>query len=133
MKFKAWIFYALILILLGGAEFSFGQKRLRKESSKQLEKKDLIQAEKYFIEGVKYFILDDHAKAYVFFQKSLEINQDNAASHFKIAQILTRGEDYDKALMHILKALELSPQNEFYYVQAVDIYTKKGSLDEAAN
>jgi len=34
--------------------------------------------------------------------------------------------------MHILKALELSPQNEFYYVQAVDIYTKKGSLDEAA-
>lgn len=119
----------LILFYLFGISFSFAQKDKRKDES---EEKDVVKAEYYFIEGEKYFILDDYAKAYVLFQKSLEYDDENAASYFKIAQVLIKSGELDKALAYARKAREMDPDNKYYYLINAEVLTKMSNFAEAA-
>ena len=135
MKVRLVISTLLTFLLI----FALNLDGLAQKSKKEKNKKkyvvtdlDRTQAEKYFIEGEKYFILEDYAKAYVFFQRSLEIQPDNGASHYKIAQILVKGQDYDKALANALQAIDIDPQNKYYYLITTDIYTKQSNFKEAA-
>ena len=50
------------------------------------------EAEFYFTEGEKFFILEDYAKALTYYQKTLEIAPENATVHYKIAEVLTQNE-----------------------------------------
>ena len=68
-------------------------------------------------------MIEDYSKALIFFQKSLELNPENSACHYKVAQILMLGEDYDQALIYASKALQLDPNNKYYYLQNAEIYT----------
>ena len=60
----------------------------------------LREAEFYFTEGEKFFILEDYAKALVYYQRALDINPENGTIHYKIADVLaksTKQEDLLKA------------------------------------
>ncbi len=116
---------SLILLLFAGNGFVFGQK-------KKTSDKDLREAEFYFTEGEKYYILEDYAKALVLFQKSLDINADNATVYFKIGQIYAQGSELDKALSNAKKAVELDGENKYFYVLLADIYTQMGNFPDAA-
>jgi len=105
------------------------QKSKRKKRS---EDSKLREAEFYFTEGEKYFILEDYAKALALFQKSLEVNSDNATLHYKIAQIHNEGDNLDKALISINEALSLDNENKYFYVLAADINTQRGDFQTAA-
>lgn len=121
----------LLLFFFIGHFSAIAQKDKRKKSSES-SRSDMAKAEYYFIEGEKYFILDDYAKSFVLFQKSLEYNDENAASYYKLADILTKGGELDKALGYAQKALELDPDNKYYYLKNAEIYTKKSNFSEAA-
>lgn len=97
-----------------------------------LSKDDLMQAEYFFVEGEKYFILDKYAKAVEFFKESLKFNPSNAGSNFKIAQSLYELEDNEQALVYALKAKNLNPENKYYYILLADIYTQVSNYKEAA-
>lgn len=95
----------------------------------------LREAEFYFTEGEKFFILEDYAKALLYFQRSLEINPDNATVHFKIAEVLSRSnkqEDLLKASFSIENALKLEKKNKFFYLLAANIYGSLTKFDKAA-
>ena len=130
---SAFIFVLLtaFLVLAPDSEI-MAQKRSKKKVVVEINEMDRFQAEKYFIEGEKYYILEDYAKAYVFFQKSLDIIPDKAACHFKIADILRIGEDYEKAILSAIKAMELDPNNKYYYIITAEIYGKMGNHKAAA-
>jgi len=123
---------ALFVLALPQNEIDAQVLKRGKNKQSKINAINKTQAEKYFVEGEKYFILEDYAKAYVFFQKSLEISPDNAAAHFKIAQILIKGGDYDKALSHALKALDINPENKYYHLITAEVYTKQSNLKDAA-
>lgn len=106
-----------------------GQKTKDKDN---ISESRLREAEFYFTEGEKYYILEDYAKALVLFQKSLEIAPNNATIYFKIAQILAQGNELEKALAHIKEALSLEKDNKYFYVLAADLYTQMGDFGRAA-
>lgn len=93
------------------------------------------EAEFYFTEGEKYFILEDYAKALLYYQKSLEVDANNATVHYKIAEVLSRSQRQDdvlKASISIENALRLETKNKYFYLLAVNIYNTLARFDKAA-
>lgn len=104
------------------------QKRKKRNSTPEMERQE---AEYYFVEGEKYFILEDFVKAEVLFERSLEIAKDNPTVHYKLAEVNNITENYNKAAYHIDKALELDKSNKYFYLMAADIAGKQGDLDKS--
>ena len=80
------------------------------------------QAELYFMEGMKYFILESYSKATELFQRSLAINEENAGANYALANALARQNKYDDALHYAEKALRLDETNKYYYLLTAQIY-----------
>jgi len=95
----------------------------------------LREAEFYFTEGEKFFILEDYAKALLYYQRALEITPDNATIHYKIAEVLSRSnkqEELLKASFSIENALKLEKKNKYFYLLAANIYGSLTRFDKAA-
>ncbi len=112
-----------------------GQRRKKAEDQLQASGIRLREAEFYFTEGEKFFILEDYAKALLYYQRTLEINPDNATVHYKIAEVLSHGnkpEDQTKAAASIETALKLEKNNKYFYLTAISIYSSLTKFDKAA-
>lgn len=109
-----------------------GNLQAQKKRQRQSKETDLREAEFYFTEGQKYYILEDYAKALVLFQKALDITANNATLYYKIAQIHAEGDNLEKALENINTALSLEKDNKYFYVLAADINTQLGDFATAA-
>lgn len=95
----------------------------------------LREAEFYFTEGEKFFILEDFAKALSYYEKTLEITPNNATVHYKIAEVLTQSnqaEDLQKASISIENALKFEKKNKYFYLLAANIYSSLTRFDKAA-
>lgn len=113
---------------------AIGQKKKR-ESEDTPRGIRLREAEFYFTEGEKFFILEDYAKALVYYQRALDINPDNGTIHYKIAEVLSRSnkqEDLVKASLSIENALRLERENKYFYLLAATIYNSLAKFDKAA-
>ncbi len=94
----------------------------------------LREAEFYFADGEKYFILEDYTKALLYFQRVVELNPEASAVHFKIAEILARGnkqDDFERAAFSIETALRLEKKNKYYYLLASNIYASLNNFSKA--
>ena len=126
----------LTVILLYG---SFSQIQAQKKNNKNPSKEEIQDqestnraAEFYFIEGEKFYILEDYAKALGSFQKCLDFTPENSAVYYMIAKILLINEQYDQAETNILKSIEFEPDNKYYYLTATEIFTARGDFEKAA-
>ena len=93
------------------------------------------EAEFYFTEGEKFFILEDYSKALSYYQRTLELTPDNATVHYKIAEVLVqsnRPEDLQKAAISIENAMRLEKKNKYFYLLAANIYSSLTRFDRAA-
>ncbi|HMG88617.1 MAG TPA: tetratricopeptide repeat protein [Chryseolinea sp.] len=122
----------LILLLSISA---FAQRKKKTPDETQASGIKLREAEFYFTEGEKYFILEDYAKALLYYQRTLEISPENATVHYKIAQVLSQSnkqEDLLKASISIENALKLERKNKYFYLTAANIYNSMTAFDKAA-
>ncbi len=122
-----------LLLTLAGSHTAVGQKKKRGDDHSQGIR--LREAEFYFTEGEKFFILEDYSKALVYYQRSLDINPENGTIHYKIAEVLsksTRPDDLLKASVSIAQALKLETGNKYFYLLAATIYNSLGRFDKAA-
>jgi len=132
-KYFVGIILLGLILSIANTDNVWAQKnKKKKESNKELSEKDIREAEYYFTEGQKYYILEDFAKAFVLFQKCLYIDNTSAAAHYKIAQILLKGDEIDKALVSINETLKLEKNNKYYYLLAADLYTRQSNFERAA-
>ena len=95
----------------------------------------LREAEFYFTEGEKFFILEDYAKALVYYQRAQDIDPENGTIHYKIAEVLSKSrkqEDLLKASLSIEQALRFDKENKYFYLLAATIYNSMGRFDKAA-
>jgi tetratricopeptide (TPR) repeat protein len=126
----------LIAVLVLTAPFVVSAQRKKKEAGDVYATGlKLREAEFYFTEGEKFFILEDYAKALLYYQRALEITPDNATIHYKIAEVLSRNnkqEDLLKASFSIENALKLEKKNKYFYVLAANIYGGLTKFDKAA-
>lgn len=125
---KTVLFVLVALLVLSLP--SFAQRGGKKKDESQSQDARLREAEFFFTEGEKYFILEDYTKALLYFQRVAELNPKSAAVNYKIAEILSKGnrtEDLVKASQAIDAALKLEKKNKYYYLLAANIY---GSLNQ---
>jgi tetratricopeptide (TPR) repeat protein len=93
------------------------------------------EAEFYFTEAEKYFMVEDYAKALSYYQRSLDILPENATIHYKMAEVFTRSdkqEDMVKASLSIEQALQYEKKNKYFYLLAAGIYSNLTRFDRAA-
>ena len=114
------------LLLLAG-HWAGAQKK-----SQKVDKKTRLEAEFYFTEGEKFFILEDYAKALVLFRKSAESDPNNATAHFKMAQVYRIMGDQVSALSEISEAISINPDNKYFHGLQAEIYTDINEYDRAA-
>lgn len=84
----------------------------------------------FFTEGQKHYILEDYAKALLYFQQAADRAPHVAAIHYKLSEVYAKkqhGDDLRRAAAEIEWALRLEKKNKFYYAHAADVY---GSLLE---
>jgi tetratricopeptide (TPR) repeat protein len=103
----------------------------KKDASRAQTEEASMKAEMALIDGEKHLILENYAKALEMFRVAREINPRDAAIHFKIAEVLYRNEDYNNAVASAEEAIDLSPENKYYYLLAADIQMARGDLVSA--
>jgi tetratricopeptide (TPR) repeat protein len=121
-----------ILLVLPFESISQKKKRPGEESAQGLRMRE---AEFHFTEGEKFFILEDYAKALLYYQRSLEIAPDNGTVHYKIAEVLSRSNKQDdlvKASYSIDNAIRLDRKNKYFYLLAASIYNSLAKFSKAA-
>jgi tetratricopeptide (TPR) repeat protein len=111
------------------------QRKKKASDQSSVASVKLREAEFYFTEGEKYFILEDYAKALIYYQKALDINPENATVYYKVAEVLSLSEkqdDLQKAILTIERALSLERKNKYFYLLAARIYSTLARFDKAA-
>lgn len=130
-----------ILFLTLGEGDAFAQKKRKKKKDKkdkteQVEsslKDTQTETEFYFIEGMKYFMLEEYDKAKKYFEQVIERDPNAAAAHYKIADLYLIQGQAREAMPYAKKALELNPQNKAYYLILARIYEFQQDFQKAAN
>jgi tetratricopeptide (TPR) repeat protein len=133
-NFHLYILIASIQLLVVATPV-YSQKRKSTPESKTSEVR-LREAEFFFAEAEKYFILEDYAKALLYFQRVSELNPTNATVHYKIAEVLAKGtkeEDIQKAAQSIELALKFEKKNKYFYLLASNIYANLGQFEKATD
>lgn len=134
-RFKNHITFLLIAIMVI-SNASFAQRKKKGSEFGPVSDVKMREAEFYFTEGEKYFILEDFAKALIYYQKALEIDPDNATVYYKTAEVLSRGEkqeDLIKASANMEKALALEKKNKYFYLLAARIFSNLTQFEKAAS
>jgi tetratricopeptide (TPR) repeat protein len=93
------------------------------------------QAEAYFVEGEKYFILEDYSKALAFFQRAAQLNPGDAGVHYKVAEVLSKSsgdQELAMAQTSIETSLKLDRKNKYFYQLAADIHAARQEFGKAA-
>lgn len=115
---------------------SWAQKDKKKKADGSSSRSaDSREAEFFFAEAEKYFILEDYAKALLYFERVAEMQPTNATVHYKLAEVLFKSqkeEDAQKAALHIDLALKYEQKNKYFYLLASNIYSSMGQFTKAA-
>ena len=128
---KSYILFSsfFIIALLATSTSSYAQRDKRKKSNDLLSSEPrLREAEFFFTEGEKYFILEDYTKALLYYQRTAELNPENATVHYKIAEVLSHGnkeDDLIRASISIETALKIERKNKYFYLLASTIYNNQ--------
>ena len=134
IKFS-YLLITTYLLLIVGMSFSYGQgrkDRVKRNKQNFVSADDRLQAEYLFTEGVKNSILEDYPKALNYLRRSLEMDPNNAAAYYKIAELLFKTGKLSEAEKSIQVALSLNEGNKYYYILASDIQTQQGNFQKAA-
>lgn len=142
---KEHIFILSFILLLCTVTQGDAQKRSKRKqddkpemaaqvpSARQVSQEDRRKAEMYHIDAEKYFILEDYTKAFMLYQKSLELDPGNAAAYNRTAQIFLNNDETENAILNAQKAIDVDPGNKFYYLTLAEIYTKQSDFEHAAS
>ncbi|HEV7378906.1 MAG TPA: tetratricopeptide repeat protein, partial [Dyadobacter sp.] len=91
-----------------------------------------LKDESLAIEGMKFLMRDEPAKALPFFEKLIEKTPGKAASHYMLARTLIKLDKADDAIIASRKAYDLDKNNIFYAQQLGELLAKKRKYADAA-
>lgn len=111
------ILFLLFFCLANG----FAQEKLSKKEKKAQAAQTA--ASRYFIEGTKLMALGDLEKGHFYLQKALEFSPEEPAINYKIAEVLVKANQAEKALPYAEKAAKLDVENKYYALMLAEIYT----------
>ncbi|MEM6298275.1 MAG: tetratricopeptide repeat protein, partial [Bacteroidota bacterium] len=92
---------------------------------------DRLKSEAAFLDGMKYFMLEEYDKAIENYRKALKIDKKNPAAHFQIGRAQLASENSEEAFYSVEQAIKLDPKNSFYYTFLAELYESKRQFDQA--
>ncbi len=142
IQFRNIVLAASCFILLaGGATQAQNGKRKSKAQQTaatqapvqaQPTEQELQISESLFLDGVKYFMLEDFDRALQLFQKAYTITPNNAAINYKLAETYFALKNYKMATPFAQTAIVKEPKNEYYYLLLAKLHTDQKQYTEAA-
>lgn len=121
---------------------AFSQKEKKSKRNKQGRTEQIaspifsdelqLKVESTIIEAEKQLLLDNPTKAIELFQKALDIDPENGAAKFKMAEVLRKLGKSSEALIYSKASLDSDRSNMYYYLQTAEIYKSLGKYEESA-
>ncbi|MBG8553017.1 tetratricopeptide repeat protein [Hymenobacter guriensis] len=99
---------------------------------RELTEKERELSESYFVEGVKFTLLEDYTKALERLLAAYRINPNNAAINYKIAETNLLTGNLKDATNFANTAIQLDGKNAYYYLLLAQIYASQKQFDQAA-
>ncbi|MCA8831868.1 tetratricopeptide repeat protein [Hymenobacter pini] len=96
-----------------------------------LSEKDREMSEAFFVDGVRFLLLEDYNKALERLLKAYALNPTNAAVNYKIAETNLLSGNFKDATNFAQAAIKLDPQNAYYYLLLAQIYASQKQYAEA--
>ena len=124
---KALRFGAALLLASAFLGPAYGQRK----TTKPLTDKEL-HTESFFEEGCRFSVLDKNEKALESFRKAADLDPDNSAIHYKIAQTLSFLNRLPEAVDEAKKAVELNGTQPYNYVLLASLYERRSEYEQAA-
>src|SRR5690554_548271 len=126
LKYSVRIWLGVMLFSWLSILDAYPQHSLPKISKKEKKSQfQQAQADRLFIEGQRFLMLEEYEKAYFYFNKALETKPESGAINFKLAEILARANELDGALNYGQKAVEADPDNKYYHLLVAEVYSKQ--------
>lgn len=107
------------------------KKETTSEPAAALDAKDQAMSDFFFMDGVKFAMIDDYPKALEAFMAAYKLNPRNAAINYKIAEMYLNIRKEDEALPFAKAVLELEENNPYYYLMLGQLYATRQQLPEA--
>lgn len=101
------------------------------QQRRPLSEKDREMSEAYFVDGVRFVLLEDYNKALERLLKAYALNPTNAAVNYKIAETNLLSGNLQDATNFAQAAVKLAPQNAYYYLLLAQIYASQKQYDQA--
>jgi len=113
----------LILLIAIACKTSKPQASTEKAVPPKEMREDIrVAFEAAFNDGMKQYILGDHAEATKFFEKAIVINNTSGAAFFVLGKLYFLQNDMIKARAYSEKATELDTKNPYYLEQLAHVY-----------
>lgn len=122
--------WGILFISILNTQVAYSQLALSKKERKLQDKE--AKADRLFIEGQRFLMLEEYEKAYFYFGKALEQKPKSGAINYKIAEILARADQHEEALKYGRKAVEADPENKYYHLLIAEVYSNQKKPREAA-
>jgi tetratricopeptide (TPR) repeat protein len=84
-----------------------------------------------FVEGMKYYIIEEYQKALEIFLKTEKDDSNNAGLLFQISSTYQKLKKSDNAIVYALKAYEIDKNNYDYGLMAAGLLAKNGEFEKA--
>lgn len=129
LKSFSWLIFLVLMTLFSASELLAQEKLSRRERKAKAKE---AMASRLFIEGQKNLMLEDYERAYFYFNKALDFNDEEPAIYFKLAEMMVKANELEKALEYGEQAISLDPENKYYHLQIAEIYSKQNKNLKAA-
>ena len=96
-----------------------------------LSERDHEQSEAFFVEGVKYVLLEDYPKALEKLLRAYQFAPTNAAINYKLAEANMLSGNLRDATGYAEAAVRLDPKNTYYYLLLAQVQANQKQYDAA--
>ncbi len=142
IRFRNIVLAVCCLALVASGESLAQSKRKKAKAAKeaavavppvpQPSEQEMQISETLFLDGLKYFMLEDYDQALKLFQKAYVLTPNNAALNYKIAETYLQLKNPKDAVPFAQAAIAQDSKNEYYYLLLAQLYTQQKQVTEAA-
>ncbi|MCJ8165627.1 tetratricopeptide repeat protein [Pontibacter sp. E15-1] len=140
--FRNILFATCCLAFVGASESSAQSSKKKKAKAatetvaapqvQEPSERDRQVSEALFLDGMKYFMLEDYQQALQLFQKAYTVTPNNAALNYKIGETYLQLKNPEGAMPFAKAAVLLEKQNAYYYLLVAQLHTGQKQYDAAA-
>ncbi|WP_245842626.1 tetratricopeptide repeat protein [Pontibacter ummariensis] len=140
--FRKYVLATCCLALIGAGESNAQSVKKKAKTgaevaapvtqAQQPSERDRQISEALFLDGMKYFMLEDYQQALQLFQKAYAITPNNATINYKIGETYLQLQDTKSAMPFAQAAIALESKNAYYYLLLAQLQTGQKQYDQAA-